>query len=213
MAFARLFPINATNAQDGDRTFSERLGLSDDACGSPRNDCGDSPALAQYGTDSGLAGSRGFLACCGLFRGFGLGLLCGRRRLKRMGAATTISLTPSSGHSGDASATASCRSARYSGVVPVGDLGGKPLHWLIGDAPSARGASWQVPAARFEPLAVGAGFHHSGPSRSAPCVPATGGKRREPLAWQVRRLVGDAVSGVLEQSKRPARHAMALSRS
>jgi len=31
MAFARLFPINATNAQDGDRTFSERLGLSDDA--------------------------------------------------------------------------------------------------------------------------------------------------------------------------------------
>ena len=31
MAFARLFPINATDARDGDRTFSERLGLSDDA--------------------------------------------------------------------------------------------------------------------------------------------------------------------------------------
>src|SRR5262245_33972577 len=32
MAFARLFPIDVANAQDGDRTFSERLGLSDDAC-------------------------------------------------------------------------------------------------------------------------------------------------------------------------------------
>jgi hypothetical protein len=31
MAFARLFPINATDARDGARTFSERLGLSDDA--------------------------------------------------------------------------------------------------------------------------------------------------------------------------------------
>jgi len=31
MAFARLFPIDVANAQDGDRTFSERLGLSDDA--------------------------------------------------------------------------------------------------------------------------------------------------------------------------------------
>jgi hypothetical protein len=37
MAFVRLFPINVTDAQDGDRTFSERLGLSDDAA---RNDCG-----------------------------------------------------------------------------------------------------------------------------------------------------------------------------
>jgi len=27
-----LFPIDVTDAQDGDRTFSERLGLSDDAC-------------------------------------------------------------------------------------------------------------------------------------------------------------------------------------
>ena len=42
MAFARLFPIDVANAQDGDRTFSERLGLSDDACCSlqlPRGAC------------------------------------------------------------------------------------------------------------------------------------------------------------------------------
>jgi hypothetical protein len=35
MAFARLFPIDATDAQDGDRTFSETYCLQDDACGSP----------------------------------------------------------------------------------------------------------------------------------------------------------------------------------
>jgi hypothetical protein len=35
MAFARLFPIDATDAQDGNRTFSETYCLQDDACGSP----------------------------------------------------------------------------------------------------------------------------------------------------------------------------------
>src|SRR6266478_3184187 len=45
MAFARLFPIDAVNAQDNDRTSSE-LNLSDGtSCGSPHgpNDCGDLP--------------------------------------------------------------------------------------------------------------------------------------------------------------------------
>jgi hypothetical protein len=45
MAFARLFPIDAVNAQDDDRTSSE-LNLSDGtSCGSPHgaNDCGDLP--------------------------------------------------------------------------------------------------------------------------------------------------------------------------
>src|SRR6266446_10549953 len=48
MAFARLFPIDAVNAQDDDRTSSE-LNLSDGtSCGSPHgpNDCGDLPPLA-----------------------------------------------------------------------------------------------------------------------------------------------------------------------
>jgi hypothetical protein len=37
MAFARLFPIDATDAQDGDRTFSETYCLQDDACGTRTN--------------------------------------------------------------------------------------------------------------------------------------------------------------------------------
>ena len=48
MAFARLFPIDAVNAQDDDRTSSE-LNLSDGtSCGSPHgpNDCGDLSPLA-----------------------------------------------------------------------------------------------------------------------------------------------------------------------
>jgi hypothetical protein len=67
------------------------------------------------------------------------------------GAAATTSLTPSSGHSGDANATARCRSARYSGVVPVGDLGGKPcVIQLVTTRPAA--ALWQTeyPPARTE---------------------------------------------------------------
>jgi hypothetical protein len=91
----------------------------------------------------GLAGSRGFLACCGLFRGFA--------SAQADGAAAPTSLTPSSGHSGDANATARCRSARYSGVVPVGDLGGKPcVIQLVTTRPAA--ALWQTeyPPARTE---------------------------------------------------------------
>jgi hypothetical protein len=48
MAFARLFPIDAIDAQDGDRTSSE-LSLSDGtSCGTPHgpNDFGDLPPLA-----------------------------------------------------------------------------------------------------------------------------------------------------------------------
>jgi hypothetical protein len=35
MAFARLFPIDATDVQDVDPTFSESYCLQEDACGSP----------------------------------------------------------------------------------------------------------------------------------------------------------------------------------